>query len=103
MGGQEEALPGLDRAISIFEELGARWELADARAERGIVYRELGRLDQAEEDLRAAIRISEELGERQMGEWTWRAFALVAEKRGDQAEAERRWRRSREAQAQGPR
>ena len=102
MGRQEEALPGLDRAIAIFEELGARWELADARAERGIVYRELGRLDEAEEDLRAAIRISEELGERQMGEWTWRALALVAEKRGDQAEAERRWRRSREAQAQGP-
>jgi len=102
MGRQEEALPGLDRAIAIFEELGARWELADARAERGIVYRELDRLDDAEEDLRAAIRISEELGERQMGEWTWRALALVAEKRGDQAEAERRWRRSREAQAQGP-
>jgi class 3 adenylate cyclase/tetratricopeptide (TPR) repeat protein len=102
LGRQPEALPGLDRAIAIFEELGARWELADARAERGIVYRELGRLDEAEEDLRAAIRISEELGERQMGEWTWRAFALVAEKRGDDAEAERRWRRSREAQAKGP-
>ncbi|HJS25755.1 MAG TPA: AAA family ATPase [Actinomycetota bacterium] len=103
LGRQAEALPGLERATTIFEELGARWELADARAERGIVYRELGRLDEAEEDLRAAIRISEELGERQMGEWTWRAFALVAERRGDQAEAERRWRRSREAQAQGPR
>ena len=102
LGRQTEALPGLDRAIAIFEELGARWELADARAERGIVYRELGRLEDAEEDLRAAIRISEELGERQMGEWTWRAFALVAEKRGDQAEADRRWRRSREAEAQGP-
>jgi class 3 adenylate cyclase/tetratricopeptide (TPR) repeat protein len=103
LGRQTEALPGLDRAVSIFEELGARWELADARAERGIVYRELGRLDEAEEDLRAAIRISEELGERQMGEWTWRALAMVAEKRGDRAEAERRWRRSREAEAQGPR
>jgi class 3 adenylate cyclase len=99
----EEALPGLDRAIAAFEELGARWELADARAERGIVLRELGRLDEAEEDLRAAIRISEDLGERQMGSWTWRAMAKVAELRGDQAEAERRWRRSREAEAQGPR
>ena len=98
-----EAIPGLDRAIAAFDELGARWELADARAERGIVLRELGRLDEAEEDLRAAIRISEELGERQMGSWTWRALAKVSELRGDQAEAERRWRRSREAEARGPR
>ncbi len=99
----EEALPGLDRGIEIFDELGARWELADAKAERGIVFRELGRLDEAEEDLHAAIRISEDLGERQMGGWTWRALAKVSEQRGDQAEAEVRWRRSREAEAQGPR
>jgi tetratricopeptide (TPR) repeat protein len=92
----------VDRGIAIFEELGARWELADAKAVRGIVYRELGRLDEAEEDLHAAIRISEDLGERQMGGWTWRALALVSEKRGDRAEAEVRWRRSREAEAQGP-
>ncbi|MGH2637123.1 MAG: ATP-binding protein [Actinomycetota bacterium] len=103
LGRHQEALPGLDRGIAIFEELGARWELADARAERGIVLRDLGRLDEAEEDLHAAVRISEELGERQMGGWTWRALAKVSERRGDQAEAERRWRRSREAEAQGPR
>jgi class 3 adenylate cyclase/tetratricopeptide (TPR) repeat protein len=99
----DEALGSLDRAIATFEELGSRWELGDAMAERGITHREMGRLDEAEEDLRGAIRISEELGERQMQSWTWRALARVAEARGDQAEAERRWRRSREAEARGPR
>jgi tetratricopeptide (TPR) repeat protein len=93
----------LNRGIAIFAELGARWELADARAERGITKRELGRLDEAEEDLRYAIRASEELGERQLAGWTWRAFARVAELRGDSAEAEKRHRRSREADAHGPR
>jgi class 3 adenylate cyclase/tetratricopeptide (TPR) repeat protein len=103
LGRFEESLPWLDRGIAIFAELGARWELADARAERGISKRELGRLDEAEEDLRYAVRASEELGERQLAGWTWRAFARVAELRGDSAEAEKRYRRSREADAHGPR
>jgi len=103
LGRYEEALPWLDRGIAIFADLGARWELADARAERGITKRELGRLDEAEEDLRYAVRASEELGERQLAGWTWRAFARVAELRGDNAEAEKRYRRSREADAHGPR
>jgi tetratricopeptide (TPR) repeat protein len=103
LGRFEESLQWLDRAIAIFTELGARWELADARAERGISKRELGRFDDAEDDLRYAIRTSEELGERQLAGWTWRAFGRVAELRGDDAEAERRYRRSREAEAHGPR
>ncbi len=103
MGRFEEAEPGFDRAIPVFEDLGARWELGDAYAERGIARRELGRLDESEEDLRKAIRISEELGERQLASWTWRALAEVSERRGDTAEAEQRRRRSREAEAQGPR
>ena len=103
LGRREESLPWFDRGVSIFAELGARWELADARAARGIAKRELGRLDEAEEDLRFAIRISQELGERQLAGWTWRALARVAERRGDVAEAEERWRLSREAQAHGPR
>jgi len=102
MGRFEESLPHLDRAIAAFDDLGARWELGDATAERRIAKRELGRLDEAEEDLRRAIRISEELGERQLASWTWRALAQVSERRGDKAEEERRLRRSREAEAQGP-
>ena len=102
-GKFEESLPCFDRAIAVFEDLGARWELGDATAERGIAKRELGRLDEAEEDLRKAIRISEELGERQLASWTWRALARVSERRGDKAESEQRLRRSREAEAKGPR
>ena len=102
-GRFEESLPCFDRAIAVFEDLGARWELGDATAERGIAKRELGRLDEAEEDLRKAIRISEELGERQLASWTWRALAQVSERRGDTAEAEQRMRRSRQAEARGPR
>jgi len=102
LGRREESLPWFDRGVAIFSDLGARWELADARAARGIAKRELGRLDEAEEDLRYAIRIAEELGDRQLPGWTWRALALVAERRGDKAEAEERWRRSREAESRGP-
>jgi len=102
-GKFEESLPCFDRAIAVFEDLGARWELGDATAERGIAKRELGRLDEAEEDLRKAIRISEVLGERQLASWTWRALAKISEQRGDTAEAEQRLRRSREAEARGPR
>jgi tetratricopeptide (TPR) repeat protein len=102
LGRSEESLPWFDRGIAIFADLGARWELADARAARGIVMRELGRLDEAEDDLRFAIRIAEELGDRQLPGWTWRALAKVAELRGDTAEADERWRRSREAESRGP-
>jgi class 3 adenylate cyclase/tetratricopeptide (TPR) repeat protein len=101
-GRYEESLPCFDRGIAIFTELGARWELADARAERGVARRELGRLDEAEDDLRSAIRMSQELGERQLAGWAWRAFARLAERRGDVEEAAERYRRSREAEARGP-
>jgi len=59
--------------------------------------------DEAEEDLRYAIKVAEELGDRQLPAWTWRALARVSGRRGDQAEAEERIRRSREAEARGPR
>ena len=99
---REESLSWFDRGIAIYSELGARWELADATAARGIAKRELGRLDEAEEDLRYALKISDELGDRQLPGWTWRALARVSERRGDQAEAEERFRRSREAESRGP-
>ena len=98
----EESLSWFDRGIAIFAELGARWELADARAARGIAKRELGRLDEAEEDLRFAIRMAEELGDRQLPGWTWRNLARVAELRGEKAEAEELLRRSRDAESRSP-
>ena len=98
----DEALPCFDRGVTIYGELGARWELADARAARGIAKRNLGRLDEAEEDLRAAIRIAEELGDRQLPPWTWRNLARVAELRGDKAAAEELLQRSKDAESRGP-
>ena len=98
----EEMLPDLDRAIGIFTDLGARWELADALAERGVAKRELGRFDEAEDDLRGATRMSEELGERQLASWTWRELAKVSERRGDHAIAAERFRRADEERARGP-
>ena len=98
----EEALPWFDRGVAIFGELGARWEMADARAARGIAKRNLGHLDEAEEDLRAAIRIAEDLGDRQLPPWTWRNLAQVAELRGDKVAAEELLRRSRDAESRGP-
>ena len=103
LGKSREAIPWLDRGIAIFGDLGARWELADARAARGIAERELGRLEEAEDDLRFAIKVAEELGDRQLPSWTWRALAKVSELRGDTAEAEERLRLSREAASRGPR
>ncbi len=102
LGRGTDALPCFDRGIAIFGELGARWEMADARAARGIAYRNLGRLDQAEDDLRFAIRTAEEMGDRQLPPWTWRNLAKVAELRGDKAAAEELLKRSRDAESRGP-
>ena len=49
-------------------------------------------LDEAEEDLQRAIRISQELGERQLVGWMWRSLARVSKKRGDQAQAAERFK-----------
>jgi class 3 adenylate cyclase/tetratricopeptide (TPR) repeat protein len=103
LGRREEALTCFDRGIAIFTDLGARWEQADATAARGIAKRELGRLDEAEEDLRFAIRVAEEMGDRQLPAWTWRALARVSDLRGDVEEAAERRRRSTEAETRGPR
>jgi tetratricopeptide (TPR) repeat protein len=97
LGRFEDALPCLEAAVATFEDLGARWELADATAERGDARLGLGQLDAAEDDLTRALRISEELGELQLGSWMWRSLAKVSEQRGDERQAEERLRRSREA------
>ncbi len=102
LGRHEDAIAWFDRGIATFAELGARWEEADATAARGIAKREMGRLDEAEEDLRAAIRIADELGDRQLPGWTWRALARVSELRGDFEEAAERSRRSAEAETLSP-
>jgi hypothetical protein len=60
--------------------------VADALAERGICYRDLGRLDEGEEDLKSAIRISGELGEQQIAGWGGRALDRLAQIRAEGAE-----------------
>ncbi len=99
----EGSLPHFDRGIEIFTDLGNRWELGDALAARGIVYRELDRLDEAERDLLEAVRISEELGERQLAGWTWKALVRVSERRGDAEQAAGYQRRADEEEARRPR
>ena len=99
----EKSLPYFDSGIEIFTDLGARWELGDALAERGISQRELGKLDEAERDLRHAISISEELGERQLAGWTWRALAHVSERRGDLTRAAEHRRRAEHEESRRPR
>jgi tetratricopeptide (TPR) repeat protein len=86
LGRHAEAIPRFDRAIEIFKELGARWEMADALAERGICYRDLGHLDEGEEDLKSALRISGELGEQQIAGWSGRALDRLAQIRAEGAE-----------------
>ncbi len=102
-GEFEASIRELDEAIEIFGDLGARWELADALAERGIAYREWEHLDLAERDLRRAVHMSEELGERQLAAWVWQALARVAERRGDRTEAAARFRRAAQEDARRPR
>jgi tetratricopeptide (TPR) repeat protein len=97
LGRFQDALPCLESAIATFDDLGARWELADATAERGDARLGLGQLDAAEDDLTRALRISEELGELQLRSWMWRSLARISEERRDERQAEERWRRSREA------
>ena len=97
-GRFDAAVKGLDAAIAISGSR-ARWELADATAERGVTKREMGLLDEAEADLQRAIRLSEELGERQLASWLWRSLARVSEKRGDQAEAAERFKLADQADA----
>jgi class 3 adenylate cyclase/tetratricopeptide (TPR) repeat protein len=80
---QTEAIPFFTEAAAMFEESGVRWELADALYARGSAYEELGRLDEAETDLRVAVRLCEELGARALARWTTRALARVRGRRDD--------------------
>ena len=82
-GEPAEALPMLTEAAGIFADLGARWELADAHYARGRAYEGLERLEEAENDLRLAVRLSEELGARALAGWTSGALRRVRSRRRD--------------------
>jgi tetratricopeptide (TPR) repeat protein len=83
----DEALEHSDRAVATYRELGARWELASALDDRGVIHRLAGRLDEAERDLRESLRLSLELEERALGPWSAADLARVLVMKGDPVEA----------------
>ncbi|MEX0753792.1 MAG: adenylate/guanylate cyclase domain-containing protein [Actinomycetota bacterium] len=66
----DDALEHAEEAIRAFRELGARWELASALGDRGVIRRLLGHPEEAVPDLREAYRICRELNERALISWT---------------------------------
>jgi MalT-like TPR region/Tetratricopeptide repeat len=60
----DEALQHADAAVVGLRELGARWELASALADRGTVHRLRGAAEPAEADLREALVLCRELNDR---------------------------------------
>jgi tetratricopeptide (TPR) repeat protein len=60
----DEGLEHADAAVRGLRELGARWELASALADRGTIHRLGGALEAAEADLREALVLCRELNDR---------------------------------------
>jgi class 3 adenylate cyclase/tetratricopeptide (TPR) repeat protein len=85
----EEALAYADRAVGTYRELGARWELASALGDRGVIHRLAGRLEEAEADLQEALVLCRELDERTLVSWTAAELARVQAARGDRVAARR--------------
>lgn len=78
-----EALEHADRAIQVFRELGARWELASALGDRGSIRRLAGELDEAEIDLRESYRLCRELNERSLVTFSAAELARILLAKGD--------------------
>jgi tetratricopeptide (TPR) repeat protein len=84
----EEALPFEHDAVRTFRDLAARWELASTLGDRGAVFRLLGDLDRAEEDLREALKLCLDLGDRSLIGWTAGELARVRLAQGDTSGAQ---------------
>ena len=83
----DEALEHAEAATSTLRELGARWELASALGDRGVIHRLAGRLEEAERDLREAFLLCRDLKERALVTWTAAELARILALRGDTAAA----------------
>jgi tetratricopeptide (TPR) repeat protein len=83
----DEALEHAEAATSTLRELGARWELASALGDRGVIHRLAGRLEEAERDLREAFVLCRDLKERALVTWTAAELARILALRGDTAAA----------------
>jgi class 3 adenylate cyclase/tetratricopeptide (TPR) repeat protein len=85
----DEAMEHVDRAIEIYRDLGARWELAGTIGDRAVVHRLSGRLEEAEADLREAFTLGRDLNERGVVTWTAAELMKVQVLLGDVATARR--------------
>ena len=83
----DEALEHAELAVRGLRELGARWELASALGERGVIHRLAGRPEDAETDLREAVVLCRDLKERSLVSWTIAELARTLVARGDPAAA----------------
>ncbi len=79
----DESLEHCELAIQTYRELGARWELAGAIGDRGVVYRLSGRLEEAEAELRDAFALCRGLKERGLVTWTAAELMKIQVLRGD--------------------
>jgi tetratricopeptide (TPR) repeat protein len=83
----EEAKRVSDESVETFRELDARWELASGLITRGMSERLLDALDDAERDLREAVRLCRELKERSISVWATRELVKTLVVKGDLGEA----------------
>lgn len=83
----DEAQEHADEAVGTLRELGARWELASALSDRGVIHRLNRRMDEAERDLREAFLLCRDLNERALVTWTAAELARILAQRGDPASA----------------
>jgi class 3 adenylate cyclase/tetratricopeptide (TPR) repeat protein len=83
----DQSLPAFDESVRIFRDIGARWELASVLGDRAMVFRYLGRLMEAEKDLREALDLCRRLHERSLISWTAAELARVLLGRGDRLAA----------------
>jgi len=83
----EEAKRVSDESVETFRELDARWELASGLITRGLIERLRDALDDAERDLREAVRLCRELKERSISVWATRELVKTLLVKGDLGEA----------------
>ena len=79
----DEAFVAIAEAVRIFEDLGARWELASVLGERGMIRRFRGQLEDSERDLRASLAILRELKDRSLVAWIVREVVETLLERGE--------------------
>src|SRR5439155_5724536 len=89
IGRFEEALPHLEQAVRTFRDLGARWELASALGDRGLVRRLMRDVDAAQADIEQALDLCRKLGERSLVAWTAGELIRLLLVKGDRQGAER--------------